>query len=131
MQRFSSALIGAAAGLAVLASSAPAQAASPQARRAVEQSSAAIVYIGDRDWKHRGHWRDRGHRDRGHWRHRGKRHDRDHFSFGFGFPFASVPYAYRTYRCPYGYSYDQYRHVCVGSRHHYRHRPGFSIEFGF
>jgi hypothetical protein len=128
MQRISSACIGAAALLAMVAGAAPAQAASIRAApvMAAEQGP-AIQQVGDR-WDHGRKWKHR--------------RDRDHFSFGFGVPFAYYPsyptYAYRSYACPYGYRYDHYRHACVGNSYsygghpyHYRSRPGFSIQFGF
>jgi hypothetical protein len=127
MQRISSACIGAAALLAMVAGAAPAQAASIRAAPAVAaEQDTAIHEVGSK-WD-------------GHGRRHHRHHDRDRFSFGFGVPFAYFPsyptYAYRSYGCPYGYWYDGYR--CVGRSYHhggypyhYRSSPGFSIQFGF
>src|SRR5687768_14381210 len=119
MHRFSSALLGAAVSLALVASSAPTQAASPHPAPVVSQQT-GIQMVGDRD---RGRWR---HRDR----------DRDsHFSFSFGVPFATYhqPYVYRAPVCPHGYWYDQYRHACFAYQPRYTHPYGYGggVTFGF
>lgn len=129
MQRISSAFIVAAVSLAAIATAVPAQAASmrlPNGAATDSATAAGIQTVHDR----------RGHGD---WR----RGSRNHFSFGFGVPYARYqqPYAYPypTYRCPYGYWYDQYRHACVGSApyyynnypYQYRASPGVSVQFGF
>ena len=126
MRRFSSALVGAAVSVALLASSAPAGAASLSPSPAVMQgdsSHAAIQSVGDRRWNHRN---------------RGWRHDRNpHFSFGFGFPAPRVYAQRRAYRCPYG-TYYAYPVGCVADYDYYpRHRryphrgPGIGFEFSF
>jgi hypothetical protein len=120
MRRFSSALAGAAVSVALLASSAPAGAASLHPSPAVTQDDAsAIQPVGDRRGKHRHRYRE------------------PRFSFGFGFP-APRAYTYqRTYRCPYG-SYYHYPVGCVAAYDHYpRYRsypyrsPGVGFEFRF
>jgi hypothetical protein len=109
MQRVISVLSGAAVALALVAGSAPAQAASLQPAPAVltdDGPTAGIQKVEDRRWRHRhgGHHRFR---------------DRDGFRLGFGLGFGApfwgggYPYAYsyRPYRyaapvCPYGTWYD-------------------------
>src|SRR5687768_16053881 len=123
MKRYSSALVGAIAALALAASSVPSQAGAPQAAPAVIKSD-GIQNVGGRDGHH---GRYKGHRSRGH----------DNFSFGFalGAPYAYYPRprAYPVYQCPYGTWFDG--HYCVKYRHHpqpYYHRaPGFSLHLGF
>ena len=133
MQRYTSALAGAAVSLALLATSLPAQAASFRAAPAVLTSDQPVAGIQtvDNDWR---------------WRH-GRRHrDRDHFRLGFGFgfgaPFFGFPsysYAYRPYRysypaCPYGSFWDPYYGACVVAHYpRYRTHPysgaGIGLEY--
>ncbi len=138
MKRYSSALVGAVAAVALAGSSVPTEAGAPQAAPAVMNSdqSASIHKVGGRDGHHGGY---KGHRSRGD----------DDFRFGFslGAPFAfGAPYAYHprpraypVYQCPYGTWFDG--RYCVQHRYQaqpYYHRapayygsPGFSIQLGF
>jgi hypothetical protein len=124
MQRFSSALAGAAVSFAVLAGSAPAQAAVLMPTPAVltgDQQAADIQTVGDRRGRHRSH-RFRGH---------------DSFALGFGFgfgaPFIGSSYAYRPYRysysaCPYGTFYEPAYGGCVVAYNRY---PAYSYPYGY
>ena len=126
MQRLSFALAGAAVSLAVLAGSAPTEAATFRPAPAVltgDQPAAAIQAVRDR----RGGHHHRGHRFRGH----------DSFALGFGFgfgaPFIGNSYSYRPYRysypvCPYGTFYEPAYGACVVAYNPY---PAYSYPRGY